>query len=59
MQLVRGKKKKLCTQEPEFKPEAIPLLWTELGPQNSFVEVLITSVTVFGDEASKEVIKIK
>lgn len=58
MQLVRGKKK-LRTQEPEYKPEAILLLWTELGPQNSFVEVLIASVTVFGDEASKEVIKIK
>lgn len=39
--------------------QTYPLLRTELGPSHPLAEVLIASVTVFGDRASKEVIKIK
>ena len=35
------------------------MLWTELCPPKTHVDTLTLNVTVFGDRACKEVIKVK
>ena len=46
-------------ESPEVGREARKALWTKWVPTDSYVEALTPNVAVFGDGASKEVIKVK
>ena len=46
-------------ESPEAGREARKPLWTECVPPSLYVEALAPNVTVFGDGASKEAIKVK
>ena len=47
----------LCNKDKTFVVLEGRILWTELcPPPNSYIEDLISNVTVFGDRAFKEVI---
>lgn len=47
-----------CSRK-DLKTPDYDLLWTDLDPQNSDVEVLIPNVTISGHKAFKEVVKVK